>query len=278
MPPSSDAPDLSVLTERRADDCRMVPERALATLDDAAMFLAERAMLTLTPDCALPSLFGACHEEPYMPGKRGFGSWPKTKWWWGFALTERPGVHALRIHRGKRLYVTLGVIRLLDPLCRDELERAEQGELGAAARDLVAFLAAAGPTALDDVKRELGMSSAALRQTRDRLERVGAVVSRTMVQPAQAHAGEEAGERESSELARWDQRFPDVSAVTGILPGQPGGLDGLLVMGVRAAVVAPEAELRQWFSWPLPGGMVDELVEQGHLWRPATGWIAAERA
>jgi len=44
------------------------------------------------PDSALPSLFGACHEEPYAARQpRPFGSWPATKYPWYFRLAERAG-------------------------------------------------------------------------------------------------------------------------------------------------------------------------------------------
>ena len=46
-------------------------------------------MLTLTQDCAIPSLFAATHEEAYDATKKGFASWPKTKWSWGGELAER---------------------------------------------------------------------------------------------------------------------------------------------------------------------------------------------
>src|SRR5579872_5941508 len=84
--------ELTELLERRAFACRLMPDRPLQTLEEAETFLAERGLLTLTLDCALPSLFAACHEEPYQPGGHGFASWPKTKWRWGFALGQRPGV------------------------------------------------------------------------------------------------------------------------------------------------------------------------------------------
>jgi hypothetical protein len=220
-------------------------------------------MLTLTPDCALPSLFAACHEEPYQPGGHGFATWPKTKWTWAFALPERPNVHALKLHRGKRLFLSDATVALVDPLCRAELEQAVRGEHGPAARELVSYLAAAGPSRLDDVKRELGLETAALRAVRERLERVGAIVSRPLA--VEAATG---GERETSELARWDQRYL-------VAPTSPGGLAELLVAGVRAAVVAPEQELSRWFSWPLPRGLVEELIEDERLWRLRESWIAA---
>ncbi len=39
--------------------------------------------------------------------------------------------------------------------------------------------------------------------------------------------------------------------------------------GVRAAVVAPEAEIRRWFSWQWywSGTLIDDLVSEGRLRR-----------
>jgi hypothetical protein len=56
---------LAELEERRAYECRLTPARALASLDEAEEFLLDRGLLTRTVDSALPSLFEACHEEPY---------------------------------------------------------------------------------------------------------------------------------------------------------------------------------------------------------------------
>jgi hypothetical protein len=84
---------LAELQERRALECRLTPDRALQSLDEADAFLADRGLLTRTADCALPSLYGACHEPPFKPGKPGFATWPATKWPW-FAepvnLSEAP--------------------------------------------------------------------------------------------------------------------------------------------------------------------------------------------
>jgi hypothetical protein len=102
-------PTMEELAAQRAMACRLLPDRALATLEEAEAFLLERGLLTLTPDGALPSLFGACHEEPYAPGVRGFGTWPCTKWWWHAALAARPGVLLVKLHRGKSLDITTSV-------------------------------------------------------------------------------------------------------------------------------------------------------------------------
>jgi hypothetical protein len=231
-----------------------VPAAALESLDEADAFLRDRGMLTRLPDCSLPSLFGACHEEPYKPGSRGFGLWPRTKWPWGFELAERAGVHVLGIHRGKGLFVTAETAALVDPLARDELAEVEDGSLGAEAARVVGHLAAAGPSLLEELREELGIDA---RRLRPKLERRGAVVARAVVQD----------EGNTSELARWDQVFPD--------PTAGGGLDRLVVAGLRAAVVAPEDEVGTWFSWPFARSLLDSLVADGMLERPEPGWLSA---
>jgi hypothetical protein len=239
------------LQRRRAYECRLTPDRALGALDDAESFLLDRGLLTRTADSALPSLFGACHEEPYAPGKPGFGQWPRTKYPWFGELGAR-GYATLAIHRGKSLLVSPATARLLDPLCRAELARREDDPL-------LRHLAEAGPSQLDDLQLELGLTPKELRRLRAPLERCGAVVARSFVY--------EEPHRHTSELARWDQRFPE--------PDEGGGLAALVVAGVRAAVVSPERELPRWFPW-WEDGLVERLVGEGTLVRPEDGWVAAQ--
>jgi hypothetical protein len=65
----------------------------------------------------LPSLYEACHEDPYKRDSQGFATWPATKWPWFGELAER-GYLITAVHRGKNLLVTGQVARLLDPTCR----------------------------------------------------------------------------------------------------------------------------------------------------------------
>jgi hypothetical protein len=241
---------LRELEDRRAYECRLTPDRALGTIDEAAAWVEERGLVEITPCCSLPSLHTACHEEPYKPGSRGFGAYPRTKYPWGFELPSRPGLHALQVHRGKRLLVTSKVAALVDPLARAALEEAS-GD----ARLLLDHLAAAGASTPEELKEELGLDARALRAARSRLERVGAVVSRSIV----VETGD-GGHRHTGELRRWDQVFPGP-------PASAGGLEELVVAAVRAAVLVPEREVRRWFSWPL--GAIPERLE-----RPAPGWLA----
>ncbi|HEY3956927.1 MAG TPA: hypothetical protein VGM53_26450 [Streptosporangiaceae bacterium] len=263
-------------------------------------FLVDRGLLTRTADCALPSLYGACHEEPYQPGGVGFATWPATKWPWFGQLGER-GNLIVAVHRGKNLLVSPGVARLLDPICRAEIARMRAADRGCAL--LLDHLAVVGPSSLDDLREELRLTRQDLRALRSPLERCGAVVSRSL----EVTAGE--GHLHTSELARWDQVYPggwdeadagdwgaDGRGVGGAGGGGESGAGGravggaggggesgtadggaggdpraalrdLVVAAVRAAVVAPERELRRWFSWPWywDDTLVDGLVRDGRL-------------
>jgi hypothetical protein len=251
---------LARLEERRVFLCRLTPDRALQTLEEAEEFVRDRGMLTRTTDSSLPSLFEACHEEPYAPGRPGFGQWPRTKWGWSIALQSRPGIYALKIHhRRKTLYVSEATAQVIDPICRAELERME-----AASKDwalVLRHLAETGPSSSDDLKVELGLKPKELKQILSPLELCGAVLTRPV------EAGER-GEVEGFELARWDQVFPEPA-------GASGGIEELVVAGVRAAVVAPEHEPVRWFAWRFGPDLVDRLVSDGRLERPEPGWVAA---
>jgi hypothetical protein len=252
---------LTKLRERRAFECRLEPGRALRALDEADAFLRDRGLLTRTTDCALPSLYEACHEDPFKPGSRGFATWPATKWPWFGQLAER-GYLVVAVHRSKNLLVSGEVARLLDPICRAEIERMRGAEPGW--RLLLDHLAAAGPSSLDDLLTELSLKRQELKSLRYPLERCGAIVSRSV----QMTAGE--GHLHTSELARWDQVHPEAA---GADPGQ--ALRDLVAAGVRAAVIAPERELRRWFSWPWywTDGLIDDLVREGRL-RRVDGHVA----
>ena len=242
---------LAELERRRAFECRLTSDRALTTLDEAEAFAHDRGLLTRTPDSALPSLFAACHEEPYRAGAGGFAEWPRTKWQWFALLAERPGLTAVKVHRGKHLLVSDRIARLLDPIVRAELERLHTADRECAR--LLDHLAEAGPSTPEDLRVELGLTPKELKQLRSLLERCGVLVGYEL----------EGG------LARWDQVFPDP-------PVGSADLDDLLVATVHAAVVAAEGELRHWFSWSwlFPDDLVDRLVAAGRIVRPAPAWIS----
>ncbi len=146
------------LEERRAYLCRLTPDRALESLRDAHDFLHDRGLLTRTPDSALPSLFEACHEEPYKAGSRGFGSWPATKYPWYFELAARADVHELKVHNGKSILFTNETLPLVDSICRSELARMEQEDEWS---HLLRHLAAAGPSTTADLQTELELKTKA---------------------------------------------------------------------------------------------------------------------
>jgi hypothetical protein len=253
---------LATLRARRAHECRLEPDRALRSLDEAAAFLDERGLLTRTETSALPSLFAACHEEGYRPGRGGFAEWPATAYPWFGRLAQRDGVLDLAVHGGRRILVTGAVAALMDPLCRAALAHAEVD--GGDPAVLLAHLAAAGPSELGDLKVELGWDAGRLRRARRPLERAGALVAGGVTLPARGR-----GHTHSSVLRRWDQTFPR--------PAAGGSLADVVAAGVRAAVLVPEDEPPAWFSWrPRPDrALIDGLVASGRVRRPAPGWLSA---
>ena len=261
---------LAALRDRRAFECRLTPDRALRSLDEADEFLRGRGLLTRTTDCALPSLYEACHEEPFKPGGAGFATWPATKWPWFGELTER-GHLCVGVHQGKNLLITSETAALLDPICRAETDRMRAADPGS--RRLLDHLAMAGPSDIDSLRLELRLERQELKALRSPLERCGAIVARSMVMTAERGDGH----THISELSRWDQAFPGGDAK----PAQPAdpaaALADLLVAAVKAAVLAPEPELRRWFSWSWywTPALVDDLVRDTRL-RRLDGCVSAD--
>jgi hypothetical protein len=248
---------LASLRARRAFECRLTADRALASRAEAEAFLNDRGLLTRTTDCALPSLYEACHEEAYQPGGHGFASWPATKWPWFGELADQ-GYLVCAVHRGKNLLVSPATAGLLDPICRAELTRMRAEDRSWAR--LLDHLAEAGPSTVDDLCLELSLKRPALRALRAPLERCGAVVARSVEEPGAT------GHVHTSVLARWDQAYLG-SADTGQDPAE--ALGDLLVAAVRAAVLAPEAELARWFAWRWywTASLVSDLLAAGRLQR-----------
>lgn len=74
---------LDELRSRREYDCRLTPDRALESLDEAHEFLRERGLLTRTADCALPSLYDAWLLPADVPSQllaRGLAIRPAPGW------------------------------------------------------------------------------------------------------------------------------------------------------------------------------------------------------
>jgi len=150
------------LKRRREIACRLTPDRALRSIEEAAAFLSDRGLMTRMQDSSLPSLFAACHEEPSRPGGRGFDLWPKTKWIWSFQLASEQAV-VTKLHGGKTLYLSRETALAFDPLVR----RAIKSATGDEAR-LLDHLAVHGESAIDDVALELSWDRRRLKRARDR--------------------------------------------------------------------------------------------------------------
>ncbi len=169
-----------------------------------------------------------------------------------------------KLHRGKVLFLDTHAARAADVLCREEEARTLTGDRGPDAQRLAAFLDEVGPTLLDDVKSNTGLGAKELRALRARLEPLGVVVSREVTIDAAS-----GGHRHISELKLWSQCQQQSAPA--------GGLDELLYLAVRAAVLAPRSEAKRWFSWTVNDTLIDDLVEGRRLYEPEPGWLAARQ-
>jgi hypothetical protein len=252
------------LLERREHDCRLSSERWLATLDEARSLLDDRRLLSITPSCWLPSLFGACPPNP-DPGARGFGAMPVHRWWWPGALSEMPGVRRTKLLHGKVLLMDEDLFAAIVPLRVLELARAEEGAYGTDGQQLVAYLDQQGPSILGQARDALGFPSRAMARVRQQLEAVGAVISEEIELPAA-----NGGHVHTSRLARVDQCLPLSNSAGDVMNAHRQ----LICAAVRAAVVAPRGDAERWFAWPAQH-VIAELVADGALSVPARGWLAA---
>jgi hypothetical protein len=187
------------------------------------------------------------------------------------------------VHRGKNLLVSAEAAALLDPIIRAETDRMRAEDPGW--RRLLDHLARVGPSTTEDLRTELSLKRQELKALRTPLERCGVIVARSvaMTSGREAADGDAGGDshRHDSELSRWDQAYhappaattattaTAATASTAATADPAEAFADLLVTAVRAAVVAPEPELRRWFSWPWYGTatLVDDLIRAGRLRR-----------
>ena len=135
-------------------------------------------------------------------------------------------------------------------------------------RRLLDHLARVGPSTTEDLRTELSLKRQELKALRSPLERCGVIVARSAAMTAGRDddgGGEGTARTASSPAGIRPIRARPRSA--GADP--PEALADLVVAAVRAAVLAPEPELRRWFSWPWywPDTLVDDLVLAGRLRR-----------
>jgi hypothetical protein len=248
---------LEGLRERRKSECRLTPDGALRSIDDAEAFLRDRdsharptrrcRALRGVPRGGVPPRKRrlrrqAAHEVALV--RRGRRAWsPRRR----RPSRQEPALSIEARTRSSRTGPPASWIR-----------SAVLSSTGCAPRPRLATPARPSrrsrpPSTVDDLQLEPGLKPRELKSLGAPRERCGAVVSRS----GGVTAG--SGHWHSSELARWDQVHTGIRDVGVHLHH---ALGELLVAGNPAAVVAPEAELERWFSrrWECGQWLVDELV------------------
>ncbi len=209
-------------------------------------------MATLTGGSWFPSFFQAIQGEPYKPGSRGFGTWPRDQWWWGGEIAKARDILSTKILAGKALYISKRLWQTLDTIERyvlDELEaeRYDEYRITSDSKAVLQYLKVNGPTRTDLLRKSLGYTNPEqnrkFRLIKKQLESLGVIVGREAELKSHLHI---------DIVSRWDQRFPNPLAPT---PRVPRGhafllaLEDLLYSSVQAAVVVPEETAVKWFGW-----------------------------
>ena len=235
-------------------------------------------MLARTSDSALPSLYEACHEEAYAaaaataspagprPGGPGSASSPAAA-----TLPRRAPRQEPAGQPGDRGAARPDLPRPRPTGCAPRTRLAAAARPPRRGRPVPRRRPArrAWPRAPGTQGAQVIRSSAAALSS----------PGRSPCPPAaRRHAA--GGHTHSTELARWDQAYPagaSCRAASAASPSDPSGaLGDLVVAAVRAAVIAPESEVRRWFSWPWywTGTLVDDLVRTARLRRVGTDLTA----
>ncbi len=152
----------------------------------------------------------------------------------------------------------------MNPICRAETDRVRAADPGW--RRLLDHLARVGPSTTEDLRTELSLKRQELKALRSPLERCGVIVARSVAMTSGRDGDGGDGHRHDTELSRWDQVYQGPPAASSD-PAE--ALADLVAAAVRAAVLAPEPELRRWFSWPWywTDTLIDDLVRAGRLRR-----------
>jgi hypothetical protein len=223
-------------SDERSHRHRLLPGRALETLDQAAEFVEEMGIVVQTPHPHLPSLFGAAQGKPHTPGAGGFGQWPEHAWSWAGELAERNDILMTKILLGRRGLIHQRLWPALDAAVRDR--SAAAGREDRDARAILDLLQQHGRVRSEDLRGLLdaaaGISPKRAQKIVAHLEALGVVLTEPALLDNHKH---------TAFALLWQRRFPR--------PLSPRrGIDDLLASVMFAAGDAPEKEVLGWFAWP----------------------------
>ena len=259
---------LAGLRERRAFECRLTQDRALGSLDEAEGFLGSAACSPGRRTARCPA---STRRATRRRTSRAAGASPPGPD--QVALVRRAHRARLSLRRRPPGQEPAGQ-RRDSGAARPDLPRGDRPDAcrGAAWRRLLDHLAGVGPSLADDLRVELGLKRQELKALRSPLERCGVLVARSVTLPAGAHGATDARRPQPlTQRARpLGSGLPGRPGPAAARPSRPSGaLGDLIVAAVRAAVVAPESEVRRWFSWQWywTATLVDDLVRAARLRR-----------
>jgi len=235
-------------------------------MEDIQEFIHQRGIVSIFGGNELPSVISAILGREWRPTGKGFTSWND---WWSIKISGQNAGHALgslertkdilstRIFRHSKTLVSNRLWPILDPIVKHHQELANSHKiLSELEWKILKLLNTKGPTRTDHLRSQLRLEgkkfTSPFHRSLSKLEGYGLILGYEDPKPERhLHA---------NIWQLWSKRVQ----LKEIEPSYEEGLARLLEKTIDACVLAPLAEVGEWFRWN--GGLarsVRTLVESG---------------
>lgn|GEM_PF-5463232 len=261
-------PALESLQQIRVAGHRHMRELRLRSFEEAAKFVEEHGIVTLSPVSELPSLLGAVLGTDEKPKGKGFQALHNPEVWkaweWFTKLDDRKSAVGCKVLRGQSTLVHKRLWPYLHRLALERLEALGAGKLFTkTSREVVDWLANHGPERSDRVREAMGLSSReqgkAFKKAKDELATYGLLLlSEDTATEPHTHA---------PILTLWTAWAPkDVARRAERLSVVEARAE-VLCAALDAAVLAAEKAAQHWFRWDRIelAQAVEHLLSQNRL-------------
>lgn len=261
-------PVIESLQQIRVASHRHMRELRLRSFEEAAKFIEEHGLVTLSPVSELPSLIGAVMGSDEKPKGKGFQSLHNPEVWkaweWFAKLDDRKTTIGCKLLHGQSTLVHKRLWPHLHRLALDRLEALGAGRIfSKLSRDLVDWLANHGPERSDRICHGMGLTSREQRRefkkAKDELAAHGLLLLSEDASPEfHTHA---------PILTLWTAWAPkDVVRRCERLSVVEARAE-ILCAAIDAAVLAAEKAVQHWFRWDRIelAQAVEHLLSQNRL-------------
>jgi hypothetical protein len=259
--------------QARITNHRLRPSLKLRTLDEIQKFVRARSIVSVFGGNELPSVISAIMGQEWKPTKKGFTGWGD---WWSIKISGKSPGHALgeldrakdilstRIFRGSKTLISHNLWPVLDPIVKHYHTLLIKGKiLSDLERKIVELLQSEGPTRTDHIRTRLKlegkMFTSRFHRALTQLESYALIVGYEDPKP-ERHLHANIWQLWNTRVAEEINRKPDLA--------YDKSVKELVASTVDAAILAPEAQVGEWFQWSKEAiAARDELLTSGRILR-----------